>query len=101
MIWKPRVPPDSGVQTLGEVLAFLVGSRFTSRAVDVRQLRVRIEQVGAFVLARVIVNACGFLRRAAGFAAFSVENIRDIVVRLIELGLTEVRQQVFIAAMAV
>src|ERR1700676_4374795 len=57
--------------------------------------------VGGFVFAGVIVGTGGFLGRAAGAAAFAVENVHDIVVRLVQKALREEGKDVLVAAVTV
>src|ERR1700722_1032426 len=45
MLWKTRVPPDTGVKLFRQCNALLVGSRFAGGTIDVRQFRMRVEQV--------------------------------------------------------
>src|SRR5208282_2146964 len=100
MIRKSRVPPDSGVDILGKILAVQVGSGFFVGAVEVYRVRPGNHHLRGFAFAGVHVDG-GLLRGAARLRSAPIENIDYIVMRLIQLALGEVGQQMLVAAMAV
>ena len=61
----------------------------------------RNHRVRSLVFAGVVIDAGGLFGRAAGAAALAFENVDDVVVRLIELRLSEEGKQVLVAAVAV
>ena len=101
VIGKAAVPPDAGVDVFGQAEVLLVAAGFAGGAIEVDEVGVGDHGVRGFVLASVVIDAGGFLFRAAGLAAFAVENVDDIVVGLIELSLGEKGKQMLVAAVAV
>src|SRR3989442_567032 len=59
------------------------------------------ERVRSLVFAGVVVDPGGLFGRATRAAAFTLENVDDIVVRLIELRLSEIGKEMLVAAVAV
>src|SRR5579864_8285172 len=100
MVGEACVPPDSGVDIFGKLLASLIGAGFAGGAVLVNEIGTGDHHLGGFAFAGVHVDLRLFRWTASLRRAF-VENVNDIVVRLVELGLREVREQALVAAMAV
>src|SRR4029077_5506847 len=57
--------------------------------------------VGGFVFTGVVIDAGGFFGRASGAAAFTVQDVDDVIVRTIELRLSEKGKQMFVASVTV
>ena len=70
-------------------------------AIDVRQLRMRVEQVRAFVLTGVVIDSSRLFGWPARFASFAVEHVDDIIPLPIHLRLGKEGKQVLVAAVPV
>src|SRR5579864_1924596 len=100
VIGEACVPPDSGVDIFGKLLASLIGAGFAGGAVLVNEIGTGDHHLGGFAFAGVHVDL-GLLCWTALLGRAFVENVDHVVVRLVELGLGEVREQALVAAMAV
>src|SRR5438094_1457775 len=101
MLGGARVPPDSCVEKFRQVLPLLVRAGLALGPVNVREFRMRVECVGAFVFASMVINAGGFFRWSARAAALAIEHVNDIILRVRHLRLGEVGKQVLVSAVAV
>src|SRR5277367_3146498 len=100
MIWESRVPPDSGVHVVRQIHAFLIGSGFACGAVLMHQVGARDHHGGGLGFACVHIYVVFFYWAALGFFAAPL-HVDYVIVRLIELGLREIWEQVFVAAVAI
>src|ERR1035438_849077 len=100
MVRKSRVPPDAGVDIFGKILPMLVGAGFGRGPVDVNCVGARDHHLRSFAFAGVHVDG-SLLRWSARRWRALIENVDYIVVRLVELRLGEVREQVLVAAVSV
>src|SRR5579862_7801095 len=100
MVGESRVPPDAGVNIFGNFLASLVCAGFVGRAVLVNEIGTRNHHLRSFAFAGMHVD----LRLLGGTALLGralVENIDDVIVRLVELSLREIGKQAVVAAVSV
>lgn len=94
------IPPDSGVEALGEVLAVAVGAGLFGGLIHFDEVGAGDEGARGFRFAGVAVVG-GFLDGAAGGYGGTEVDVDDIVARLGELGLGEVLKKVSVAAVSV
>ena len=73
VIREARVPPNAGVEKVGQVLAFLIRAGLTLGPIGVRQFRVRVERIRGFVFTGVVIDAAGLFGWPTGAAALASE----------------------------
>lgn len=86
VLGEARVPPDASVDILRNLLAGLIGAGFAGRAVLMYQFGVGDHHLRGFTLASVHINF-RFLRRTAVLRSAVIEDIDDVIVGLVALGL--------------
>src|SRR5580765_2558597 len=97
---EARVPPDSGVDVLWNLLSCLIRSRFAGSPVGMHEFGMRDHHLRRLALAGMHIEFVGSSRTSVLRCAF-VKYVDDIVMRLIKLRLCEKRQQAVIASVAV
>ena len=97
---ETRVPPDAGVNVFGKLLALLVGPGLVFRTIEMNKVWTRDHHLRGLALSCVhIEGVC--LGRTSLLWSPLIKNVDDIVVRLVQLCLREIRKKTAIAAVTV